>query len=151
MSQNSASIPNPALAPFGVLIGSWTTTGTHPLVPGTVLHGRTTFAWLENGAFLLERSQMDDPRFPAGLSIYGSDDALQEYYLLYFDSRGVSRKFAVDLHGNTFKMWRAAPGFSQRFTLVIAQDGSSLLKTAELSRDDATWQKDLELTYTRAS
>ncbi len=30
-------IPNPALVPFSVLIGNWNTTGTHRLVPDTIL------------------------------------------------------------------------------------------------------------------
>ena len=58
---HEASIPNPALQPFGVLIGNWTTTGSHPLIPGTTLHGRASFEWLENGAFLLWRSEIDEP------------------------------------------------------------------------------------------
>ncbi len=37
--QNEASIPNPALTAFGVLVGAWNTVGTHPLVPGTTFHG----------------------------------------------------------------------------------------------------------------
>ena len=56
MTQNfaqKASIPNPALEPFRVLIGNWNTTGTHGLVPDTILRGRTSFEWLENGAFFM--------------------------------------------------------------------------------------------------
>src|SRR5687768_3158269 len=36
-----ASIPNPALEPFRVLIGNWNTTGRHGSVSDTILHGRT--------------------------------------------------------------------------------------------------------------
>ena len=46
-SMHAASMPNPALQPFGILIGTWNTTGTHGLVPDTILHGRTSFEWLE--------------------------------------------------------------------------------------------------------
>jgi hypothetical protein len=149
-SMQAASIPNPALQPFRLLIGTWTTTGTHPLAPGALLHGRASFQWLENGAFLLWRSEIvDDDRFPAGIAILGSDDTAGTFFLLYFDSRGVSRKFDVTLQGRTWKMQRNAPGFSQRFTGVIGADGDSMLGTWELSRDDATWQKDLELTFER--
>jgi len=68
MTQNFArkgSIPNPALEPFRVLIGNWHTTGKHGLVPDTILHGRTSFEWLEDGAFLIMRSEIDDPGFPS--------------------------------------------------------------------------------------
>src|SRR5204862_4725756 len=91
-SMQGASIPNPALRPFSILIGNWDTTGTHPLVPDAILHGRASFEWLENGAFLTMRSEIDEPRFPSNIAVFGSDDALGEYFMLYFDERGVSRK-----------------------------------------------------------
>ncbi len=40
-----AMISNPALEPLRALLGTWNTTGTHPLVPGTTFHGRSSFAW----------------------------------------------------------------------------------------------------------
>ena len=61
-AMQEASIPNPALKPFSVLIGNWNTIGTHLLIPDTILHGRTSFEWLEGGAFLMMRSEIDDPR-----------------------------------------------------------------------------------------
>lgn len=33
-ASNEAAKPNPALAPFGALVGEWRTVGTHPMVPG---------------------------------------------------------------------------------------------------------------------
>ncbi len=148
-SMQKASIPNPALKPFGVLIGNWQTTGTHRLVPDTLLHGHTSFEWLENGAFLLTRSEIDDPRFPSGLAIIGSDDSTAECCMLYFDERGVSRKFQVTLHDGIWKTWRNAPGFSQRFTGTIKEGGTTMLGLWELSTNGSSWEKDLELTYER--
>ncbi len=148
-SMQEASIPNPALAPFSVLIGHWNTTGTHPLIPNTILHGRASFDWLENGAFLMWRSEIDEPGVPSGLAIFGSDDSAQEYSMLYFDERGVSRKFQVTLHDNIWRFWRNAPGFSQRFTGTIVEGGNTIIGTGELSTDDSTWEKDLELTFKR--
>ena len=148
-SMNEASIPNPALKPFGVLIGTWTTMGTHPLIPETIVHGRTSFEWLENGAFLMMRSEIDEPGIPSGLAIFGSDDSAGEYFMLYFDERGVSRKYEVSLHEDVWKMWRNAPGFSQRFTGTIVDGGNTIIGESELSRDDSSWQQDLQLTYKR--
>jgi hypothetical protein len=145
----AASIPNPALQPFSVLIGNWETTGTHPLVPDTVLHGRASFEWLENGAFLMWRSAIDEPDFPSSVAIFGTDDLAEEYFLIYFDERGVSRKYQVTLQDNIWKMWRNAPGFSQRFTGTVVDDGNTIIAKWELSRDDSSWDKDLELTYKR--
>ena len=47
---NEAAKPNPSLQPLSILVGTWETTGTHPLVPGKTFHGRTSFTWIENGA-----------------------------------------------------------------------------------------------------
>jgi hypothetical protein len=152
MTQNiaqKASIPNPALKPFSVLIGHWNTTGTHGLVPDTILHGRTSFEWLENGAFLMMRSEIDDPRFPDAVAIFGSDDSEKEYYMLIFDERGVSRKYEVSLRDDIWKWWRNAPGFFQRYEGVIAEDGNTIIGKGELSKDGLSWEKDLDLTYTR--
>src|SRR3954452_14442422 len=99
-SRQEASKLNPALEPFSVLIGNWHTTGTHGLVPDTILQGHTSFEWLENGAFLLMRAELNDPRFPRMIAILGSDDAAAAYYLLTFDERGVSRKYDVTLRNN---------------------------------------------------
>jgi len=98
-----ASIPNPALEPFRVLIGNWNTTGTHALIPDTILHGRTSFEWLEGGAFLVMRSEIDEPGIPSDIAIIGSDDSTKEYFMLYFDERGVSRKYGVGLRDNIWK------------------------------------------------
>src|SRR4051794_37485963 len=86
-----ALIPNPALKPLEFLIGEWSTTGSHPMVPGKVLRGRTCFAWHEGGAFLIMRSQVDEPRFPSGLAIIGSDNVAGTFAMIYFDERGISR------------------------------------------------------------
>jgi len=146
---NPASIPNPALEPFRVMVGNWNTSGTHGLVPDTILHGRTSFEWLEKGAFLLMRSQVEDPRFPSMVAIIGSDDAEGKYYMLTFDVRGVSRKYDVTLRDNIWKWWRNAPGFFQRYEGTIVDDGNKIIGKGELSRDSKTWEKDLNLTYTR--
>ena len=153
MNQNfaqKASIPNPALEPFRVLIGNWNTTGSHGLDPDTTLHGHTSFEWLEGGAFLMIRSEIDDPRFPQGIAIIGSDDTQAESYMLIFDERGVSRKYEVTLHANIWKWWRNAPGFFQRYEGTIVDGGNTIIGKGELSKDGVSWEKDLDLTYTRA-
>ena len=147
--RKEASKPNPALEPFHVLIGSWSTTGTHGQDPDTILHGHTSFERLENGAFLLMRSEIDDPRFPSAIAILGSDDAEGEYYMLTFDERGVSRKYLVTLHDNIWKWWRDAPGFLQRYEGIIEDGGDTIISKGELSKDGLFWEKDLDLTYER--
>jgi len=144
-----ASIPNLALEPFRVLIGTWNTTGTHPGIPDTILHGRTSFEWLEGGAFLLMRSEIDEPGIPSAVAVFGSDDSTGEFFMLYFDERGVSRKYEVSLHDNIWKWWRNAPGFLQRYQGTIIDDGNTIIGKGELSKDGSAWEKDLDLTYKR--
>jgi hypothetical protein len=131
------------------LIGNWNTTGTHGQVPDTILQGRTSFEWLENGAFLMMRSEIDDPRFPSGIAILGSDDSEDKSYMLTFDERGVSRKYEVTLRDNIWKWWRNAPGFFQRYEGRIMDDGNTIIGKGELSKDGLSWEKDLDLTYKR--
>ncbi len=146
---NEAAKPNPALRALSVLVGTWNTIGAHPLVPGTTFHGRTSFAWIEGGAFLVMHSQIDEPEIPSGIAVFGSDDATGEISMLYFDERGVSRRYEVSLQENVWKWWRNATGFSQRFTGTIAPDGRTIVGRGEMLRDGATWEPDLALTYTR--
>ena len=147
---NEAAKPNPALEPFRVLVGTWNTVGTHPLTPGATYHGRTTFEWLAGGAFLVMHSRIDEPQIPSAIAVFGTDDATGECTMLYFDERDISRKYEVSFQGSELKWWRNAPGFSQRMTLTVSADGRTIVARGELSRDDAPWGPDLELTYTRS-
>jgi hypothetical protein len=146
---SKASKPNPALEPFAALIGKWQTTGFHPYLSGSTLHGRASFEWLEGGAFLILRSEIDEPHIPHGIEIFGSDDVEKNFFMLHFDERGVSRKFDVTVQGNQITWRRDEPSFSQRNVLLIEDDGNKLISRGEMPRDGAPWEKDLELTYTR--
>jgi hypothetical protein len=148
-SNREASIPNPKLKPLSALIGKWNTVGTHPLVADVTFHGRTSFEWLEGGAFLIMHSEIDEPGIPTGIAIFGSDDSTGEFFMLYFDERGVSRKYEVTLRDNVWKWWRNAPGFSQRFSGTLVDDGNTIISKGELSKDGSSWEGDLELTYER--
>lgn len=138
---------NPALEPFAVLVGEWRTTGTHPLVPDTTFHGRTSFAWHEDGAFLIMRSEIDEEGVPSGTAIYGSDDAAGTFTMVYFDERGVSRKYDITMDGRTLTWHRDEAGFAQRVTVTIEQD--RMVSKGTMSRDGGDWEDDLSLTYDR--
>ncbi len=146
---HKASIPNPALKQLKTLIGMWETTGTHPYLPNKTLHGRASFEWLEGGAFIIMHAEIDDPNFPAGVAIFGSDDSTQRYYMLYFDERGVSRKYNLSISGKKLKWWRNDPEFSQRFNITISDDGLTMVSKGEMSKNGSQWEKDLDLTYKR--
>ncbi len=119
------------------------------MMPGITLHGRTVFEWHEGGAFLCMRTEMDEPRIPSAVAIIGSDDNCGSLTMLYFDERAVSRKFEASFEGKILRWSRAAPGFSQRYVLTLSDDGDSLRGVSSLSKDDVTWEQDMELSYTR--
>ena len=140
---------NPALKPFDALVGEWKTIGTHPYLPDLVLHGRTSFRWIEGGAFLMMQSENTEEKIPAGIALFGSDDAAGEFFMLYFDEREVSRKYDVSFQDNVLKWWRNTPEFSQRFTWTLSNDNDIIISKGEMCKDGTTWENDLELTYTR--
>ena len=146
---NKAQIPNPALKQFSRLIGEWKTVGSHPYVPGKILTGRSSFKWIEGGAFLMWHSEIDELNFPAGIVIFGSDDATGEFFMLYFDEREVSRMYKVSVDRNVVKWWRNAPGFSQRYSWAFTDNDNTIIGKGELSKDGRDWEQDLEQTFTR--
>lgn len=144
-----AAIPNPALQVLAFLVGEWRTEGSHPMWPGKTLHGRTSFAWSEGGAFLVMRSEMDEAGVPSGLAFIGTDQDANECSMLYFDERGVSRRYLVALRDDAWTWWRDTPGFSQRFTAALVDGGRRMVGQGEMNRGER-WEPDLQLTYTRA-
>jgi hypothetical protein len=132
------------LEPLGVLIGEWET--EVPQFPGE--RGRAVFEWLEGGAYLLQRSQAPDPA-PDSTWITGADDADDTWTVLYHDERGVSRVYRSTLAEGVWRVWRDAPGFSQRFTGALSADGGTIRGAWEMSTDDSTWEHDFDLIYTR--
>lgn len=128
------------------LVGKWTTQATHPAFPGMVVNGRVEVEWLEGEQFLIHRAWSDHPDFPDSISVIGVTEELSMHY---FDSRGVHRVYRADASEGEWRIWRDAPGFSQRFTGTFSDDGSTLSGLWELSRDDSTWADDLQITYRR--
>jgi hypothetical protein len=139
---------HPELQGWQRLVGTWATEATHPALPGTVITGRATFEWLEDQRFLIQRSHYDHPEIPDAIAVTGIIDGKPSMH--YFDPRGVHRVFAVDLTADTWRFWNDAPGFSQRVTHTLSDDGNAINGQAELSTDDgATWEPDLAITYRR--
>jgi hypothetical protein len=103
------------------LVGTWATEGVHPMLPGTVIHGRATFEWLEGGRFLIWRSHYDHPEIPDAIAVTGVTD--NQLSMHYFDSRGVYRVYSVSMSPGTWRFSRDAPGFSQRFTGTFSDGG----------------------------
>jgi hypothetical protein len=43
-------------------------------------------------------SRMEDPRFPEGFAFFGTDSDDETCTMLYFDERGVARRYDVAFH-----------------------------------------------------
>jgi hypothetical protein len=136
------------LEALGRLVGSWEIDASHPMLEDAV-QGRVEIEWLEGEKFLLHRSRNDHPEVPDSLSVIGEFEDVG-LAMHYFDSRGVHRLYRMSLGDGVWKLWRDAPGFSQRFTGNLSDDGNTLDGQWELSTDDSTWDDDLKITYGRA-
>jgi hypothetical protein len=154
---------DPALDSFDPFVGSWTTEATHPSLPGVVVHGTADIEWLEGDRFLIQRARNEHPDFPDSISIIGftEEDRVDEtgsvepvatgspLSMHYFDSRGVFRIYRPSADAETLRLWRDAPGFSQRFTGTFADGGDTIMGTWQLRTDDVNWEDDLRITYRR--
>jgi hypothetical protein len=153
----------PALDPLRRLVGTWTTEATHPALPGVVVHGTAAVEWLQGERFLIYRAANDHPDFPDSISIIGDTehDRVEEgraapppeargaLTMHYFDSRGVFRIYETTVDDRRWRLWRDAPGFSQRFTGTFSDDGATIVGRWQLSTDDVSWDDDLAITYRR--
>jgi hypothetical protein len=154
----------PALEQVDRLVGTWTTEATHPALPSVVVHGTTIIEWLEGDRFLIHRARTDHPDFPDAISIIGitehdrvdnepkkdppaaGDPGLSMYY---FDSRGVFRIYQMTIDDEAWRLWRDAPGFSQRFIATFADGGDTVTGRWQLCSDDIHWDDDLQISYRR--
>jgi hypothetical protein len=122
------------------------------------MRGTMEFAWVEDGTFLVQRSQSElldtapdiwRRNAPvAACSMIGADG--EAYQVLYSDSRGVYRLYGMDFDGKQWTMFRDSPGFDQRMTADISADGRTMTVKAERSEDGKrTWILDFDQTLTR--
>jgi hypothetical protein len=139
------------------LVGEWEIEATHQALPGEVIRGRATFAWLGEGVFLTWRAHYDHPAIPDSIAIMGCDDAgdLRNpgggCAVHYYDERGVTRRYRLDAEPGVWRYWRDEPGFAQRFTGTIRPDGTAIDGVVELNRDGTTWEPDLPIIYRRVT
>ena len=138
--------PNPALKDLEALIGEWEV--EVPQFPGQ--RGQAVFEWLEGGSFLRFHADAPDPA-PSATLIISRDDVSEDYTIFHYDSRGVSRVYQMSFGAGIWKMWRQAPGFSQRFSGTLSGDGNSIRGRWEKSPDGSRWEHDFDLVYTKLS
>jgi hypothetical protein len=148
-STENHSLPNPTIARLVALVGTWDVELSFSADQPPLTGGQATFEWLEEGHFLIERSHGGRSDVPKAFMVIGSDDTLESYTMLYYDSRGVSRLYQMSLNDQVWMLWRDAPGFYQRFTGEFVDGGNTIRAKWEKSSDGSTWELDFHLTYTK--
>jgi hypothetical protein len=144
---------NSALKRLGIFIGEWNleiTSMSFHLDPSAIERGRSSFDWLEGGAFLIQHSDIAAPDFPPSTAIIAPDDAAETYGMHYFDSRGVSRIYRMTFSGEIWTLWRDFPGFSQRFHGTFSEDHNVITARWEKSSNGSKWEHDFNITYKRS-
>jgi hypothetical protein len=130
---------------MAVLIGTWTMSS--PQFPD--FRGRATFRWIEEGAYLAVRDEVESGDFPSGSWIIGGDDSMQDCAALYHDSRGVRRVYQTNLADGVWRIWRNAPEFNQRFVGQLSDGGETITARWERSDGESDWMTDFDLMYRR--
>ena len=146
--------PNPALEPLEALVGDWEmelSNSSFLPSPSATAKGPVSFAWVQNGAFLVMRMGDKPPLPPAALWLISRDDSTPNYTVLYYDARSVSRVYEMSFAERVWKMWREAPGFWQRYAGRLSQDGKTITAQWEKSSDGTQWEHDFDVTYTKVS
>jgi hypothetical protein len=143
-----ARIANPALKPLEFLIGEWRTTGTHPAVPGRKLEGRASFAWHQGGAFIVLHTHVDEPDFPDGVAIFGSDDDHGTVTMIYFDEREISRRYEVTV-GDKTVTWKRDDAKLAQTNTISANGDDILVGKGRKAENGGEWGDDLSQTFHR--
>ena len=141
-----------SLAPF---IGDWTVEADFPEMDTSGMRASTSFGWLFDRRFVVQRSEIDMPEAPDGHMVITPDPrrpgAFRQHY---FDSRGVVRLYDMTFDGRIWTLARTEPDFTplefhQRFTGTFNDDGDSIDGQWETSPDGSNWELDFGLTYRR--
>ena len=150
-----------ALAALDVFVGEWSMEATFPGgdpapagIPEKVPEARSRFEWALDGQFLLQRTEISIPEAPDSLAIVSTDPETGAYLQHYYDSRGVTRLYAMSLDGDVWTLIRESADFTpldfdQRFTGTFSADKNTIDGAWEKRFPDGDWKHDFALTYRR--
>ena len=155
MSESRAS----ALARLDAFVGEWVLEVRfpgyqQPAATGDAPVARSRFEWVLDRHYLQQRTEIPIPEAPDSLTIISVDPETGGYVQHYYDSRGVTRLYAMSLTGGVWTLTRESPDFSpldfrQRFTGTFSQNGNTITGAWEKDVDGAGWAHDFDLTYRR--
>jgi hypothetical protein len=152
MGKNVSQNPNPTLIDLEIFAGDWKMELSNASFlpdPSDTMTGHVSFDWLEGGAFLIMYMGNPSAGTPDAIWLISRDESASNYTVLYYDTRKVSRVYEMSFSDGTWRMWRHAPTFSQRFEGKLSQDGNTITARWEKSSDGFTWEHDFDVAYTR--
>jgi hypothetical protein len=145
---------NPGIARLDLLVGRWEVTALSG--EQTMSTSRSTFQWLGDRAFLVQRNDsiylapewVDAPKWVD--AVIGRDDHSDTFAMLYADSRGVCRTYRMSLDAGRWTLsTQPGPDFYQRFEGAFNDDGTMIDARWEASADGQNWTTDFNVTYRR--
>jgi hypothetical protein len=136
-----------ALRELEPLVGEWKVEMVPP--GGDPLDGgaRTVFEWHDSRAHLVQRSTVEVPEAPNGVSIIGCDCAVGTYFQLYSDDRGVCRVYEMSIGDGEWRLWRNGDPFAQRFAGRFEDGGRTIRGRWERAEDGGDFRVDFDLIY----
>jgi hypothetical protein len=126
------------------LLGTWDITMHHSAMAEPIT-GRQRYESVLDGAYVLLNWTYHHPDFPDAMAI------LSEENMYYFDVRGITRVFDLQIDHTGWSMVHLDPEFSQRHTMSF-DDPDAMQTTGEFSNDrGATWRHDFTMSSTRVA
>jgi len=129
------------------LVGEWTMRAQPPGGAPWPGEASMTIEWHDSRAHLVQRSTVEMPEAPNGISVIGCDAANGTYSLLYSDDRGVCRIYKMSIDAWAWRLWRTGKPFAQRFLGRFADNGETIVGRWETGLEDGTWVTDFDITY----
>jgi hypothetical protein len=137
-----------ALKRLEPLVGGWSMEAGPPEGPPWPGQARTSFEWMEDRQYLLQRWSVDMPEAPNGTAVIGCDAANGTYFQLYADDRNVCRVYEMSIGDGEWRLWREGEPFTQRFSGRFSDDGNVIEGRWETKAEDG-WETDFDLIYRR--
>jgi hypothetical protein len=137
------------------LVGEWRIETS--LGPPGAVRAVTVFEWALGGRILIQRVEVDVPEAPDAFCVISPGPRPGGFTQHYFDSRGVSRLYAMTFDDGVWTLRREEPdltplAFAQRYVGALSEDGAIIRgrwDTRPVDGDE--WTRDFDLTYLRES
>jgi hypothetical protein len=115
---------------------------------------RSVFEWILARRYLVQRTEISIPEAPDALAVVAFDPQQGTFTQHYYDSRGVTRLYAMTFASGVWTLSRESPDFSpldfaQRFIGTFSADGNRIDGRWEKALPGAGWELDFELSYSR--